>query len=351
MKMTAAIFRNFLLHSQINYTCEYLGYHSDFSGDSIERFLKKSRAKPSFLWERVKENIDFSDNGYLIIDDTVLAHLDGGKIECVKKQWSGAKHAVVNGIGVINLVYYNPDVNRYWLVDFRVYDPDRDHKTKNTHAKEMLINAHNKKKIIYTSVLFDEYYASLDIMLLIGEDLKKYYVTNLANNRKCIDIDKYGGVNSVDKMSKSELERNYVQIQDMEEWTDSELENGKAILLNGFPKKHKCKLYQLARNKSRIDNLCTNDPRINDFKDIQKEAALRWKIEQLHREEKQLVGIEKCQCRKHMSQRNYILMATIVHFELQKLAIKLQKTVYQVKKSLLDDYMIDCMKHPVYNIG
>jgi hypothetical protein len=92
-------------------------------------------------------------------------------------------------------------------------------------------------------------------------------------------------------------------------------------------------------------------PSLNDFKDIQKEAALRWKVEQLHREENQIVGIEKCQCRKHISQRNYTLMATIVHFELQKLAIKLKKTIYQVKKSLLDDYMINCMRNPVYSIG
>ena len=351
MKMTAVIFRNFLLHSQINYTCEYLGNHSKFSGDSVERFLKESRLRPAFLWERVRENIEYSENGYLILDDTVLAHLDGGKIECVKKQWSGAKHAIVNGIGIINLIYYNPEIDKFWLIDLRVYDPDRDHKTKNTHAKEMLLNADRVKKIKYSSVLFDQYYASQELMLVIGEDLKKYYVTNISSNRLVIDVDKLGGWDTLQLKSKAEIRSLLTQVQDLDLWTDNELENGLEVLLNGFPKKHTCKLYQLARSESRIDNLCTNNPSINNFKDIQKEAALRWKIEQLHREEKQLTGIEKCQCRKQRSQRNFVILASIVHFELQKLSTKLRKTVYQVKKSMLDDYMNKCMIHPIHYIG
>jgi hypothetical protein len=40
--------------------------------------------------------------------------------------------------------------------------------------------------------------------------------------------------------------------------------------------------------------------------DAQKESAVRWQIEQMHRELKQLVGTEKCQCRKARSQRNHL---------------------------------------------
>ena len=35
-------------------------------------------------------------------------------------------------------------------------------------------------------------------------------------------------------------------------------------------------------------------------------CALRWKIEQFHRELKQLTGIESCQCRRAQIQRNHI---------------------------------------------
>jgi hypothetical protein len=42
------------------------------------------------------------------------------KIDGVQKQYSGNAHGIIKGIGVVNLLYYNPKLNRYWLVDFRI---------------------------------------------------------------------------------------------------------------------------------------------------------------------------------------------------------------------------------------
>lgn len=36
-------------------------------------------------------------------------------------------------------------------------------------------------------------------------------------------------------------------------------------------------------------------------KGVREQTAFRWKIEQLHREEKQLTGIENCQCRRKIA--------------------------------------------------
>jgi hypothetical protein len=340
MKVTSKIYKQFLLHSQINYTCEYLGKHSLFSGDGVERFLKKSKFKPNLLWERAKSQIVQSPNGHLIIDDTVAAHESGRQIEVSRVQWSGAKHAQINGIGIVNLLYYNPDIDEFWLIDLRIYDTQRDGKTKNQHAREMIVSAHMDKQLSYQTVLFDSIYASKEMLLLIGEDLGKYYVTNLTSNRLCND--RNGALLDNGKYMKAISELS---------WTDEELEQGKVIYLNHFPKKHQTKLYQLARTESRIDNLCTNDPRIETFVDIHKEATQRWKVEQLHREEKQLTGLEKCQCRKQRSQRNHIVLASLVWYDLRDKAKELEQTVYQVKKGLLDDYMISIMQNPMIEVG
>jgi hypothetical protein len=329
MKVTGQIYKQFLLNSQINYTCDYLSKFSDFSGDSIERYLKLNKLSPSFIWEQAKSVLVQSKQGYLIIDDTVLEHESGSKIECAYKQWSGNKHKLIYGIGVINLVYYNPEIDEFWVIDNRVYDPDRDSKTKNQHAQEMLISATYNKCLTYQKVLFDSIYASKELLLLIGEDLKKIYVTNLPSNRICTD------------------NNGTFQILDLE-WTQKELEKGKTVLLNHFPKKHLSKLYQLARTESRIDNLCTNDLSTETYIEIQEENSKRWKVEQLHRETKQLTGINKCQCRKQRSQRNHIILANLIWFELKKMAKKFNVTIYQAKKGLLDNYMFESMKHPVW---
>jgi len=41
---------------------------------------------------------------------------------------------------MINCLYVNPDSGQYWIADYRIYDPDRDGKTKLDHVKDMLIS-------------------------------------------------------------------------------------------------------------------------------------------------------------------------------------------------------------------
>ncbi len=80
--------------------------------------------------------------------------------------------------------------------------------------------------------------------------------------------------------------------------------------------------------------------------DVQKMCAIRWKIEQLHREIKQTCGIEKCQCRKGRSQRNHIACAFLVWANLKKIAYETAQTIYKIKEGLLHDYLVKELKEP-----
>ncbi len=73
---------------------------------------------------------------------------------------------------------------------------------------------------------------------------------------------------------------------------------------------------------------------------------MRWKIEQFHREIKQLTGIEKNQCRKARIQRNPIACAMPVWIRLTDLARKTRQTIYRIKHGLLDDYLCQQLKNP-----
>ena len=67
--------------------------------------------------------------GYLIFDDTVINKKCSDKIEIVRRQYSGNEHQVIRGIGVVNCVYLHPQSEEFWIIDYRIYDPDTDKKT------------------------------------------------------------------------------------------------------------------------------------------------------------------------------------------------------------------------------
>jgi hypothetical protein len=83
----------------------------------------------------------------------------------VKRQYSGAEHGLVRGIGVVNLVHSNG--TEFYPVDYRIYAPEAEGKTKNDHFRDMLIHARNSKHLQANSVLFDSWYASADNLKLI----------------------------------------------------------------------------------------------------------------------------------------------------------------------------------------
>ncbi len=75
-------------------------------------------------------------------------------------------------------------------------------------------------------------------------------------------------------------------------------------------------------------------------------VAARWKIEQFHRETKQLTGIEKCQCRLARIVRNHITCAALVWVYLMRKAQETGQTLYQVKQSPFSDFLRQQLKSP-----
>ena len=130
----------------------------DMAHDAVTRMLKRGQLTPESIWEEVKDRVELT-GGYLIVDDTVVDKPYAEKMELVRWQWSGTHHDVVKGIGVITLLW--TDGNQHLPVDFRVYDPEGDGKTKNQHFQDMMVSAINQGfKPRY--VLFDSWFSSLE---------------------------------------------------------------------------------------------------------------------------------------------------------------------------------------------
>ena len=73
---------------------------------------------------------------------------------------------------------------------------------------------------------------------------------------------------------------------------------------------------------------------------------MRWQIEQLHRELKQLTGSEKCECRKARSQRNHLACCYLAWLALRQRAELLKQSLYAVQHALFSDYLRAELRQP-----
>jgi hypothetical protein len=320
----------YLLSSQINYTLTNFADHAEkFSHDAINRYLAEERITPHLVWENVKGQVEQTNEGYLVFDDTVVDKNFSFKVELVRRQYSGNAHGVIKGIGVVTCVYVNPIIDQFWIIDYRIYDPTGDGKTKLDHVQEMLTNCVYQKQLLFQAVLMDCWYATKEIMLFI-EHLRKVYFCPLKDNRQ---VDDSGG------------DQPYQRV-DALNWSAEELEHGKIVKIKGFPKDHKVKLFRVVLSTQRTEYVVTNDLAQNNTEAVQKVCGFRWKVEQFHRETKQLTGLEGCQCRKARIVRNHIGCAILVWVRLKKVAQEAHKTIYQVKHGLLSDYLRCQLRSP-----
>jgi hypothetical protein len=320
----------YLLVSQINYTLTNFADHCEqLSHDAINRYLRGDRITPRLVWENVREQVVPSPCGYVLFDDTVLDKNSSFAIELVRSQYSGNAKAVIKGIGVVTCVYVHPDLDQFWLLDYRIYDPDGDGKSKLDHVREMLTNVVYQKQLPFQAVLMDTWYATKDLMLFI-ESLDKSYYCPLKDNRQ---VDDASGARSYQRV-------------DALDWSENDLAHGKRIKIKGFPKDHKVQLFRVEVSTHRTDYVVTNDQAQDSTEATHKVCGFRWKIEQLHREGKQVTGLERCQCRKARIQRNHIGCAFLVWVRLKALAAHTGRTVYQLKHGLLDDYLMQQLRKP-----
>ncbi|MAU00381.1 MAG: transposase [Anaerolineaceae bacterium] len=328
-KLTHWDYCQFLLVSQTNYTQTYFADHSEqFSHDRINRLMRENKLTPLELRQLVRQELVLSENGYVLFDDTVLDKSHSFAIELVRRQWSGNAKKVIKGIGIVTCVYVNPDIGRFWVIDYRVYDPERDGRSKLDHLFDMWRTIVHVEQLPFRTVLMDSWYATMKVMKAIEKADKIYYCPVKANRQVTESPDE--AYQRVDSLT----------------WSEAELEKGKMVHLKKFPKGHQVKLFRIALSTQRTDYVVTNDLSQDSADATREESAIRWKIEQFHREAKQVTGLESCQCRSQRAQRNHIACAMLVWVRLNELAQEAQTTIYQLKQGLLSSYMRDQLRQP-----
>ena len=296
----------------------------DCSHDAVSDFLRGYSLTPRSLWDRVKKHIppERRRRGALILDDSVLDKNYSEKIESAVLQWSGNAHKVIIGIGVVHWLHYDPVQDDYLPVDFRIWDAHEDGKTKNDHAREMFGKA-LERDFRPDWVLFDAWYASVELLKQVAR-AELWFFGRIKSNRQ-VSLPGQQGV---------------YQRADQLVWSEDALKCGQLVWLKAFGW---VKVFRIVRplsgGKEDIQFYVTNQLKLEDTDEAKIVLGYRWKIEQYHRELKQLTGIERCQARKSRAQRNHIGCAILAWLHLWERAKQCATTVYQVKQRLLDDYL------------
>jgi len=333
--MTERQYIEYLIATVNNYTCTNLAEHltgdQALSHDAVTDFLHRGKLTPRRVWEAVAAQIDNTPDAYLILDDSVHDKPYAKQIDLVKRQYSGVHHGQVKGIGVLSLVHTTGASHALTPVDYRIFHPASDGKTKHAHFREMLTRAITDHGLQARIILFDSWYASVENLKFIHR-LGRYFVTTLKCNRK-VSLSPEAG---------------YIHLQEID-WTPERLEFGVSIKLKEVP--FRVQLFKVVAANGDIDwvitNLPTNDPqRPLTTEVVTQHSDVRWQIEQFHRELKQLTGTAKCQCRKARAQRNHFACCYLALLAIHRKAQEWATTAYEAVKRLLREYLIAELQQP-----
>jgi hypothetical protein len=248
------------------------------SHDSISRWLKTEKVQPKDLWEAARKEVA-NRAGILVFDDVVINKSRSQKMDLVNWQYSGAEHGVVRGIGVVNALW---QVSReeYTPVDYRIWNPPEDGKTKNNHFRDMLSSAKNRG-LEPEMVVADSWYSSLDNLKSIrshGWD----WVVGLRSNRL---------------VNKAHIQLGKLDIPD----------DGLEVHLKGYGW---VKVFRFEGKNGRTDYIGTS--RLDLTREqVKLYFGRRWSIEVMHRELKQTCGFSRCQARAGRAGRNHIGLSFI----------------------------------------
>ena len=183
----------------------------------VTDFLANSVFPPSDLWRLVKNEIDYSKEGVLIVDDSVQDKRYSRFIELVKRPYSGTVKGLVRGINLVNMVYSEGLSDDFYPIDYHIYAPSEDAKTKNDHFREMFLEASKNKMLPCKTILFDSWYGSVSNLKAIHNEGWTFFTT-LKSNRKV----------------SSSKETGYVNLPDIV-WRMEDIQNGMVVKLKAVP--------------------------------------------------------------------------------------------------------------------
>jgi len=282
-----------------NANCVSLSEVAKCSHDSLARVLNGKK----FCWQTLLQNFlvrTFGklQDGYLMIDDTVISKQFARKIENVAWIYDSSVGRSILGINLVMIAWSNGKVTIPLAI--KVYQKESG-KTKIDLAIELL-DWVKKLKFKPKYIAFDSWYTAAKVLEKI-ENCGWTFVTQLKKNRK------------LNGVPVREIYRNPYWMK------QGKLVGGLEVLVVRNGKKY----------------FATNDLALSK-KELLSNYRGRWKIETVFRALHDKLGIDECQARKLGSQTAHFHLCLIAFIALEKESFIQRKTIYQMKRNCSFDF-------------
>lgn len=304
----------------------------EISHDKITRFLSKDDFGPKDLWKVVKPFVRKieSEEGVLIVDDTIEEKLYTDENEIISWHHDHALGRSVKGVSILNFLYHCDGVSL--PVSFDVIRKTKEvlnektgkmvrksEKTKNETMREILLSCVRDMHLVFSLVLADTWFSSSENMIFIKETLEKHFIIPLKCNRKV-------ALSKTDKQQGRFTRIESISFQENHSIT---------AYLEGvpFPVLLLKQVFTNEDGSQGILYLCASD--INSESDtIIKNYQKRWRIEEYHKSLKSNVGLSKSPTHTIRTQINHFFASMIAFVKLEKMKIKTGMNHFALKTKL-----------------
>lgn len=291
--------------------------------DAFTRLLHRLEPSPDALWEDARGQVD-RRRGVLVLDDTILDKPYARHMELVRRLWSGKHQRIVDGIGLLTLLW--TDGYRYIPVDYRIADKARDGKTNNDHFRDLLATAY-KRGFEPECVLFDGWYSSLENLKAVrGYGWR--WLTRFKRDRT-INPDGTGN-RAINECVIAE--------------------GGSRVHLRGYGFVRVFRIAPREGDTEDVQHWATGDETMPEAT-RRMYAHLAWSIEQYHRGLKQCCAVERAQVRSARAQRNHIGLAIRAFVRLEKNRIATGISWTEAKIDITRDAVRLYLANPAYTLG
>jgi len=100
-----------------------------------------------------------SPEAFLLVDDSVQDKRYSRFIEVAKRRYLGNGHGLVTGMSLVNLAHRSGEAGDLLPLNFGLYAPELDQKTKNDHFLDLFQHVVNENKLLVSNAIFDGWYA------------------------------------------------------------------------------------------------------------------------------------------------------------------------------------------------
>lgn len=286
--------------------------------DAFTRLLSRLEPDAEQLWEEAQTQIDLQ-SGILVLDDSTLEKPYSPFNALIYRHWSGKQKEVVEGINLITLLW--TDGVRVVPVDYRVFDKDRDGKTKNDHFGEMLHTAF-ERGFNPELVCFDSWYGSVENLKLV-RGFGWHFLTRLKANRQI-------------RFGKGKLQA----------VSEAGLCGGDGTIawLKGFGE---IKVFRVRATDGASQYWATSLPEMTE-RERETQAKSAWRIEMYHRGLKQQCLIERAQCRRLRPVLNHIGLCIRAFVRLESHCYREKLSWITAKTSIIRDAVRAYLANPRY---